>query len=184
MLVAVRTPAAPLGLTATDGILGVALAGGVVALAMHAGWMGSAGAATIALVVAALVAPALARIDVAERRLPNLLTVPLLGIASACALVGAMLGTWVGALVGLGVAVVLVAMWWLGGMGAGDVKLGAGLALAAAPIEWWLPLSGMACAFLLGGAVGLVAKVRGADSVPFGPWLLAGTGVAVVLAAV
>lgn len=183
MLADVPAPAVPLRLVATDVAFGVALAVGVVALSVHAGWMGTAGAAMTALVVAALVAPALARIDVADRRLPNALTVPVLGVALACAGVAAAWGAWLGGIVALAVVVVLGAMWWLGGMGAGDVKLGAGLALATAPIDGWVPLAGIACAFVLGGAVGLVAKARGAESVPFGPWLLAGTGVAVVLAA-
>ncbi|SDH28492.1 prepilin peptidase [Agrococcus jejuensis] len=184
MLADLRAPAVPLRLRAIDGALGIVLAAGAALLSVQAGWMGAAGAATTALVVAALVAPALARIDLADRRLPNALTVPLLGVALACAVVGAVLGAWVGGVVALGVVLVLGLMWWFGGMGAGDLKLGAGLALAAAPLEWWLPLGGIACAFVLGGAVGVVAKVRGAESVPFGPWLLAGAGVAVVLAAV
>ncbi|WP_144721518.1 prepilin peptidase [Agrococcus jejuensis] len=184
MLAAVRAPAVPVRLRAIDVALGLALAAGAALLSVQAGWMGATGAATTALVVAALVAPALARIDLADRRLPNVLTVPLLGVALACAGVGAVLGAWMGGVVALAVAVMLGAMWWLGGMGAGDLKLGAGLALATAPLEWWLPLAGIACAFVLGGAVGLVATVRGAESVPFGPWLLAGTGVSAVLAAV
>lgn len=183
MLADVRAPAVPLRLRASDVALGVPLAAGAVLLSVLAGWMGAVGAATSALVVAALVAPALTRIDTADRRLPNVLTVPLLGVAVACAVVGAVLGAWAGGVVALAVTVVLGAMWWLGGMGAGDLKLGAGLALAVAPLAWWLPLAGIACAFVLGGAAGLVAKVRGAESVPFGPWLLAGSCVAVVLAA-
>lgn len=183
MLADVRAPAVPLRLRAIDVALGVVLAAGAAMLSAQAGWWGATGAATTALVVAALVAPALARIDLAERRLPNALTLPLLGVALACAIAGAVLGAWAGGAMALAVVLVLGAMWWFGGMGAGDLKLGTGLALAVAPFEWWLPLGGMAGAFVLGGAVGLVAKVRGAASVPFGPWLLASTGVVVVLAA-
>lgn len=183
MLADARAPAVPLRLRTIDVALGAVLATGVALLSLQAGWMGASGAATTALVAAALVAPALARIDLDHRRLPNVLTVPLLVIALACALVGVVLGAWVGAGVAISIVLVLAAMWWLGGMGAGDLKLGAGLALATAPLEWWLPLIGVACAFVLGGVVGVVAKARGSESVPFGPWLLAGTGVAVVLAA-
>ena len=122
MLAHVRSNAVPLRLRATDAPLGIAAALSIAALAACAGWFGAAGVAIAGVLAAALVAPALARIDVAERRLPNALTEPVLGVALACAVVAAVRGDWVGPLVGVVVGLVLVALWWTGGMGAGDVK--------------------------------------------------------------
>ncbi|GAA2174239.1 hypothetical protein GCM10009846_19410 [Agrococcus versicolor] len=167
---------------AHDVVLGVALAIGVVALGVGEGWHASPGVAAVGVVAAALVAPALARIDVAVRLLPNALTLPLLAIGAACAVIAGARGAWHGPVLAVVVALVLGVLWWTGGMGAGDLKLGAGLALAVAPLAWWLPLATLAAAVVLGGVAGLVARVRGAASVAFGPWLLAGAGVAVVLA--
>lgn len=178
-----RIPAPPSRARLPDAVLGVALAAGVVALALGEGWHESLGAACLGVVAAALAAPALCRIDVAEHRLPNALTVPLLAIGLVCAALAAARGAWLGVALALVVALLLGSLWWFGGMGAGDLKLGTALALATAPVAWWLPLAGLAAAFVLGGAAGLVARAGGARAVPFGPWLLAGTGVALVLAA-
>jgi leader peptidase (prepilin peptidase)/N-methyltransferase len=178
-----ETTSAPARARPIDLVLGLALATGLVVLAVGEGWHRTPGVAAIGLVVAALVAPALARVDLADRRLPNALTLPLAATGLACSAIAAARGAWHGPVVAVVVALVLGALWWTEGMGAGDLKLGTGLALAVAPLGWWLPLVALAAAFVLGGAAGLVARVRGAGSVAFGPWLLAGAASAVVLAA-
>jgi leader peptidase (prepilin peptidase) / N-methyltransferase len=151
-------------------------------------------AAVPALYLAA-VTPELVRIDLREHRLPNRIVVPglVVGLASA-ALLWAVTGEppvipIVAALVtGLFLAILAT----LGGIGMGDVKLAAlvGLASPTLPIALTAPLA----AFLLGGVVAAVVMVRGLIAgrgraagrahIAFGPSLLAGYWVALVLALV
>ena len=138
--------------------------------------------ASIPVVYLAVVTPELVRVDLRERRLPNALTVP--GIA-----IGAL--TWAveslhdGRIdlpplaAGVGYAGVLLALALLGGMGLGDVKLGAALGFAS-----WLPLVGVlspVIAFLAGAVASvfvLLARGRG-QRMAFGPHMLGGFWAAV-----
>jgi len=133
-------------------------------------------AAIPALYVAA-VAPELARIDVAEHRLPNRLVVPglVVGLLAAA-------GSWattgepplVPLVAGLAYGGGLLVLALAGGMGMGDVKLAAVLGLASPSLA--VAVASPFAAFLTGGVVGLAVLVsRGRDArIPFGPFLLLG----------
>lgn len=132
---------------------------------------------------------ALSLIDLEHHRLPN--TIIYTSYAAAVCMVLA--GTWfdVGfdsmdgllgsALFGGG----LLLIWFLsrGGMGLGDVKLGALIGLVVGAVD--LPSVGVAAvsAILFGGAVAVAALLRGASrrtAIPFGPMLAAGAVVALL----
>jgi leader peptidase (prepilin peptidase) / N-methyltransferase len=154
--------------------------------------------AVIPVLYLAAVTPELVRVDLREHRLPNRLVVPGIGIG---------LATWaveslaVGHLVltpivaGSASALFLLALCVFGGMGMGDVKLAATLGLAS-----WVPFVGVlspVVGFLLGGFASVLLIARrgrattrdGADTsghgnrMAFGPYLLAGFWIAVVLVA-
>ena len=135
-------------------------------------------AATIPALYLAAVTPELARVDLREHRLPNRMVVPGLAVGLvACAL-------------GRSAVPVLAALafggflWLLGiagGIGMGDVKLAAliGLGSPSLAIAVTAPLA----AFVLGGvAASIVLIRRGRGSrIAFGPFLLAGYWMAVLL---
>lgn len=142
-------------------------------------------AAIPALYVAA-VAPELTRIDLAERRLPNRLVVPGIGIGVLAA-AGSWATTGTVPLVPLVAGAAYFGMLFVvalpGGMGMGDVKLAAALGLASPTVT--IAVASPLFAFLLGGVVALVVLIlrgRGAR-IPFGPFLLAGYAGALVVAA-
>ncbi|MBD8583764.1 prepilin peptidase [Frigoribacterium sp. CFBP 8766] len=148
---------------------------------------------TVAASALAVVTGALVRVDIAERRLPNVLVlVVLLGAAAGVVLA---VGTGDGVpaawacLLGLVVLVACVPLVHGGGLGAGDAKLAsvgvvaAALASPSAPLVWLLAVA------LLGGVHGVTAVVvrrRGTSpagvTIPLGPVLLAGWWLAVVAA--
>lgn len=147
-----------------------------VAWALLAG--GADAVAALPLAAAAGAAPALARIDLAERRLPNVITLPLLALAAVAGALRVATGD-LSSLVGLGCGAVLLAMALVGGLGMGDVKLGTALALATATLGWAAPLTGLAASVVVGGAVGAIVLAVGRRSLAFGPWLLVGHAIAV-----
>ncbi|WP_170165589.1 prepilin peptidase [Agrococcus jenensis] len=155
-------------------LLGAPAAVSAASLLALGGWDA---VAIVPLAVAASVAPALARIDVAERRLPNALTVPLLLLGAAAATVRVAQGD-LASLAALACGLVLLAMAVAGGMGMGDVKLGLALALATATLGWAAPLTGLAASVVLGGVAGAAALVAGRRTVPLGPALLLGNAIA------
>lgn len=134
----------------------------------------------------------LAVIDARTRLLPDRLTGPTF-VTVAVALTGASLATGAWTALGRGVAAaVLVGAAFLGmalvrsgGLGMGDVKLAPTLALALGWLSWSAVLTGFALAYLLGGLAAVAAVVlRGANRqtrLPFGPWLIAGTVVALLV---
>lgn len=73
------------------------------------------------------------------------------------------------------------------GMGFGDVKLAGVLGMYLGFLSWAHVLAGTFAAFLLGGlwSLGLLLSRRGTlkSSIPFGPFMLAGTALAMVLPA-
>lgn len=159
--------------------LGLPLAAAMAALLANEAWDA---AAIVPLAAAAAAGPALARIDTAERRLPNAITLPLLLLAAIACLVRALAGD-LGLLAALGCAAVLLLMALAGGMGMGDVKLGAALALTISTLGWAAPLTGLAASVIAGGLASVVALVAGHRSVAFGPWLLVGHALAAIAAA-
>jgi leader peptidase (prepilin peptidase)/N-methyltransferase len=114
--------------------------------------------------------------DVRRHRLPNALTVPLLVVGAALTLLqGA--GTLVAV---VATALALGVLWGTGGLGAGDVKLGAGLAAPLAGLGAEQVALGPAAAFLLAGAWVLLPGRR-PGRIPLGPFLLAGFWLAAVV---
>jgi len=134
---------------------------------------------------------ALTLIDIDVKRLPDVLTLPsypvaavLLGLA---ALLGSDTGSFVRALLGGVVAFAFyfgLAFAYPAGMGFGDVKLSGVLGLYLGWLGWGVLVAGLFLGFLLGGVFGvlLMAAQRGGrkTKVPFGPFMLLGTLVAVL----
>ena len=138
------------------------------------------------LVYIAAVTPALWMTDVLSRRLPNRLVLP-----GFLAVLGGAAGQWVwsGTLPLLAIAsgaayfVFMLALGLAGGMGMGDVKLAGVLGLGAGLLGPAAAILAPVAAFLLGG-VAAIAAVRGnrLATIPFGPFMLAGFWIAVVVA--
>lgn len=137
--------------------------------------------ASIPAVYLAAVTPELVRVDLAEHRLPNRMVVPGLVVGVVAALVG-----WSPAPAVAGLA--LGGFLWLlglgGGVGMGDVKLGALIGLASPTLA--VAVAAPLLAFVAGGvaAAAVLARDGRGSRVAFGPFLLLGYWVAVVLAGV
>jgi leader peptidase (prepilin peptidase)/N-methyltransferase len=145
-----------------------------------------------ALLVFAAAATVLAIVDLAEKRLPNAVIFPTLG-AVALLLVPATwaLGTWWPLLWAVAGSAAMFAVYFLlalispASMGMGDVKL----ALVIGLLLGWFGLSiwliGLLAAFVVGGVIALIAlamrRVTLRGSIPFGPSMLAGALVAVLV---
>jgi leader peptidase (prepilin peptidase)/N-methyltransferase len=169
-----------------DVAAGVALLGLVAVLGPPV--PGMIAASTLAVVTGALV-----RVDVAERRLPNALVLVVLVGAAAGVVVAVAGGDGASAawacLLGLAVIAACVPLVCGGGLGAGDAKLASVGAVAAALASPAAPLAWLVAVALLGGVHGVAAVVirrRGASPgravIPFGPVLLVGWWLAVVVA--
>lgn len=141
----------------------------------------------------AAVAVALAAIDIDVRRLPNRIVLPSYVVGAALLVpVAAVGGDWWAAVRGLAAMAALyagylaLALLYPGGMGFGDVKLAGLLGLFLGWLGWGEVLLGAFAGFLFGGAAGvalLVTRRAGRrTAVPFGPYMLAGAMVAVLLA--
>ncbi|MGE0219297.1 A24 family peptidase [Mycolicibacterium sp.] len=146
--------------------------------------MAQAGVAVIVAAVAAWLI-ALCAFDVRHRRLPNVLTVP----GAAVILAGATIA-------GHGGAAALGALAWCGcyamvhlaapaALGAGDVKLAAGLGglTAAVGPQVWL-LAVVAASLLSAGLAAVAALRRAGPTVPHGPSMCLASAAAAVLALV
>jgi leader peptidase (prepilin peptidase)/N-methyltransferase len=140
----------------------------------------------------AAVGLALALIDLDCKRLPDALTLPsypvgavLLGIA---ALTGSDSGSWIRALIaGAAMFAVyfLLCLAYPAGMGFGDVKLSGVLGLYLGWLGWGTLAVGLFLGFLLGGVFGiaLIAVKKGGrkTAVPFGPFMLGGALIAILV---
>jgi len=133
----------------------------------------------------AVVTPVLWATDVAQHRLPNRFVLPGYPVAA-----GGVLAQWVhdgqlplAALVaGLAYLGVFLTMALAGGMGMGDVKLAGVLGLSAGLVGAGPAIATPVVAFLLGGVAAVVALSRGlGGGIPFGPYLLAGYWISLVL---
>jgi len=156
----------------------------VVVTAVAGSWPA---AAIVALAGWAAVAVALTFVDLAVHRLPDRLTLPAAGwvlgwLAVAAAITGEG-GAWLRALIaaaGCGLGFALISLL-LGarGYGLGDAKLAPSAAALLGWLGWGAVLAGLFLAFLASGLVALALlaarRVRWRDSLPFGPFLVAGT---------
>lgn len=155
-------------------------------------------ARALALIYVAAVTPALCAIDAVERRLPNRLVLP-----GYLAVAVAVLAYWwlsgevaiVSLVSGAGYFSFMLAFAAGGGMGMGDVKLAGVLGLSAGLLGPTAAIVSPVVAFLLGG-IAAIGALRGrggrgvrdsrgdrrGSSIPFGPFLLAGFWIAVVVA--
>lgn len=134
----------------------------------------------------AVVTPELARIDIAAHRLPNAIVIPAFGFAFVGLIFGG-IGTAEFPTVPLTASaatfVFLTIMNVAGGLGMGDVKLGAALALCLGHLGVLAAIVGPLLGFICGGIVVLSTLVMPGTSIPqriaFGPLLLLGFWVAV-----
>jgi len=140
------------------------------------------------LLLAAVPALLLAVIDVRCRRLPDRLVAALAVTAGPplAALAPEMVGT---ALLAFGVVLAaygILATLTTGGLGLGDVKLAAVLALILGFAGWPAVLAGVLTPHLINGPIALLLLVtwraRGKHRLPFGPALLAGALIALLAA--
>jgi len=114
--------------------------------------------------------------DLEHGLIPDIITLPGMaaGLAVSLFLSIKFLDSLIGLLVGGGLFL-LIAVIWKGGMGGGDVKLGAFVGLF---LGWKYTLLAIFIAFFAGAVVGIaliLAKVRGRrDPIPFGPFISVG----------
>ena len=127
------------------------------------------------LLLAALVA--ITGIDLDHQIIPDVITLPGIGVGGVLALAlppAAWLDTLLGIVIGGGLFLVIILASG-GGMGGGDMKLGA---MMGAFLGWKLVLLAILLGVFAGGAVAvalLITGVRGRkDPVPFGPFLALG----------
>lgn len=126
----------------------------------------------------------LSAIDLSVRRLPNAIVYPASAVAFGVVLIG---GGVLGApfevrTAALGAVMFGGGLWAIavisrGGMGMGDVKLGAFIGWVLGALDLRAVGVAAAAAVVFGGSAGIVALARGAsrrDALPFGPMLAAG----------
>jgi leader peptidase (prepilin peptidase) / N-methyltransferase len=140
----------------------------------------------------AAVSVALAIIDIDVRRLPDAIVKPSYAVALALMIPAAALGhDWRAIVRGL---IAAAAMWiffeivaLFGPMGGGDIKLAPLVGFYLGWLGWSAVAVGVFAGFVLGGLVGaglMAARLAGRKTpVPFGPYMLAGTFLAVFAAA-
>ncbi|MGJ9373650.1 prepilin peptidase [Nesterenkonia sp. CF4.4] len=140
----------------------------------------------------AVCALALSFIDLREHRLPNRILYPWAGITLGLLMPSALLlGEPWAALRALAAGLVWGGLFLLvrlaapPALGMGDVKLAVVLGLYTGFVSWDTVLAAVVLSFLLGGMVsaGLLISGRGTakTAVPFGPFLLVGTAIALML---
>ena len=177
-----------------EGVTGLAFAG-VAALWWHRlETPGTPSAADWVVLVAfayfAAVGIALALIDLDTRRLPDVIVLPSYLVGGLLLTLACLLGaSWeklahagIGALI-LWVFYALIRLVRPDGMGGGDVKLAGLVGGYLGWIGWGALAVGAFAAFLLGGIFGLglllVRRSGRRTTLPFGPWILAGSWVGI-----
>lgn len=157
----------------------------------------SAGAVAAVLVMIsflylAAITIALALIDLDVHKLPNVIVVPAYGVSGALFTAASILSGNYGpllasaiAMAGLFAIYLAMALVYPGGMGLGDVKLAGVLGIYLGWAGWGAVAVGSFGAFLLAGIFSIVllaTKRAGRKSgIPFGPWMLAGAWVGIVV---
>ena len=136
----------------------------------------------------------LALIDLGHRLLPDRVVLPALGAGAVLLLGAAALdGNWAGLVRAYGAAALLFAVFLVlallapAGLGMGDVKLAAVMGLALGWVSWRAVVLGGAAGFVVQAAVALVLlatrRVGVKGELPFGPAMLAGAVLALLVAA-
>ncbi len=154
-------------------------------------WRWGASSALPAFACLAINFAALGVIDVRHHRLPDLLVLPafpvgtvLLGFASAAGATGS-LPRGVAAAVTTMAALGLLAIGRPGGLGLGDVKLGGIIGLHLGWLSWSHAVLAIATGFVLAGlwsaALYATGRANTRTMIALGPFLITGTGAAVVL---
>ena len=149
--------------------------------------------ATLALAWAAGAGVVLGAVDLAVHRLPDRVTYPAAAVCTAALTAdAAVLGSWgalLRALAAAGAAFAVAALLAAlapEGLGFGDVKLLALLGLVLGWLSWGVLLAGIFLGLLTGAVVSIVLLVSGTagwrTAVPFGPPLLTGAVLALVVA--
>ncbi|MGY2063968.1 prepilin peptidase [Blastococcus sp. SYSU DS0619] len=183
----VRARAAPGTTALATGLLAAGLAGAVLLCGVRP--------ATVALAWAAGAAVVLAAVDLAAHRLPDRVLLPALGVCGAALLAdAAVLGTWLplARAVGAGAAAFAIPaaarLLAPAALGFGDVKLLGLIGLVLGWFGWGVLLAGVFLGLLTGAvvSVALVASRRAGwrSSVPFGPPLLVGAVLALLVGGV
>ncbi len=145
-----------------------------------------------ALLYLTAVGIALALIDLELHRLPDAIVLPSIGVGLVLlALASALSGDWGSLVRAVAGGAILFALYFVimlvspRGMGFGDVKLAALLGLYLGSFGWGALVVGGFAAFVLGGiyGTGLILLRRGGrkTGVPFGPWMLLGAAVGIVV---
>ncbi|MGK9146521.1 A24 family peptidase [Plantibacter flavus] len=141
----------------------------------------------------ACITPSLVRIDVVQRRLPNRIVLPALLVGLPLVVLDAAVDgrpVWEPLGAGLLVGGFLYLCAMFGGLGMGDVKLGAllGLTVGCFGIEAVLLFSVVAVstAGVVGGVIVIAGRLRGGTAdwrtrIPFGPFLLLGAWTSIAL---
>ncbi|RZU66670.1 leader peptidase (prepilin peptidase)/N-methyltransferase [Microterricola gilva] len=158
-------------------------------------WLVGISPALPAFLVFAAAAVVLGAVDVIEKRLPDAVVLPaLVATTLLLAITAAVTGDWASLLGAVLGAAALFALYFLlalispGGIGMGDVKLAALVGLVLGSVGWAAWLGGALAGFVVGGVVSLLAllmrRVSLRGSLPFGPSMLAGAYLAILLSAV
>lgn len=143
-----------------------------------------------AFIYLAAISLALAVIDVQTMRLPNAIVLPAYPVTAVLLTAAAVLGgagdQLLGAVAGLAIMgglYLVIAFVKPGAMGMGDVKLAGVLGFCLGWLGWSQLAVGILGGFLIGGVVGLVLlATRGRTArIPFGPWLLAGAWLGILV---
>lgn len=169
------------------------VAGGVLAVVTLVAYGWNHPSAYVAAVFVA-VAPILTAIDFAERRLPDVVTLPAAGASVVALVVGGLVsGDWGPALRGGAGMLILFGAFFVmfiiagGAFGFGDVKLGLSMGAVLGTYSWFALLLGPFIGMLLGFAVGVVLmimrKATMKTAIALGPYLIIGTLVIIVIGA-
>lgn len=146
----------------------------------------------VAYLYFAAITIALALIDIDVKRLPDPIVLPSIVVGGVLLVAAGILrgdgDSLLRLLIGGAAAFVfffIIAFAVPGGMGFGDVKLAAVLGIYLGYSGWGPLIVGIMAAFLIGGVVGIVlmlARRAGRKTaIPFGPWLLVGAWVGIVV---
>jgi leader peptidase (prepilin peptidase)/N-methyltransferase len=145
-----------------------------------------------ALLALAATGVVLAIVDLTEHRLPNAVLLPtLVVLAVLLVLASALSGEWIRLVwalaggAGMFLFYFVLALISPAGMGMGDVKFAAPLGLVLGWFGWNVWLVGLVAGFIIGGVASVVAlalrRVTLRGSIPFGPSMLAGALVAILV---